>query len=62
MIASASITFTDRAIPNIVNSATQTTRIRKTIHHGMFQPYCAFSVSCTSAPVKAQTVPIATGS
>ncbi len=60
--ASVSITFTDRAIPNSVNAVTQSTRIAKMIHQGTFQPYCAFSVSCTSEPVNAQTTPIATGS
>src|SRR5947209_17641955 len=61
MTASASITFTESARPNTVNSVTQATRTRKMIHHGMFQPYCAFSVSCTSEPVNAQATPTATG-
>ncbi len=62
MIASASITLIESATPNSVNSVTQITRMAKISHQGMFQPYCAFSVSCTSEPVNAQTTPIATGS
>ena len=49
-------------MPNSVKTVTQSTSSAKMIHHGMFQPYCAFSVSCTSEPVNAQTTPIATGS
>ena len=59
---SVSMTLTESASPNSVNTVTQMTRIANQIPHGMFQPYCDFSVSAIREPVNAQTTPIATGS